>query len=56
VMALPYHLYVMLTQVPRSPATEKVAWGTALVLVAGVSVVNIAAAGWRSAQRRKVRW
>jgi phosphate transport system permease protein len=56
VMALPYHLYVMLTQVPPSPATERVAWGTALVLVVGVSIVNVSAAAWRSARRRKIRW
>jgi len=30
--------------------------GTALVLVAGVSVVSVAAAFWRSAQRRRVKW
>jgi phosphate transport system permease protein len=56
VMALPYHLYVMLTQVPPSPATDKMAWGTALVLVVGVSIVNVTAAAWRSVRRRKVRW
>jgi ABC-type phosphate transport system permease subunit len=33
-----------------------VVWGSALVLVAGVSIVNVAAAAWRSRARRKVRW
>lgn len=53
-MALPYHLYVMATQ-PVKPAPH-IVWGTALVLVAGVSLVNVAAAAWRSRQRSKIRW
>lgn len=53
-MALPYHLYIMATQAVK-PAPH-VVWGTAFVLVAGVSIVNVAVALWRSAQRRKVRW
>lgn len=53
-MALPYHLYIMATQAVK-PAPDMV-WGTALVLVAGVSILNVAAAAWRSRQRRKVRW
>lgn len=53
-MALPYHLYIMATQAVR-PA-DHVIWGTALVLVAGVSIINVAMAAWRSAQRRKVCW
>lgn len=54
VMALPYHVYVMATQVPNPP--DRVVWGTAFVLVAGVSIVNIAAAAWRSARRKRTRW
>jgi phosphate transport system permease protein len=54
VMALPYHIYIMATQ-PVKPQ-PLVVWGSALVLVAGVSIVNIAAAAWRSRARRKVRW
>ncbi len=53
-MALPYHLYVMATQATK-PAPH-VVWGTALVLVAGVSVINGVAATWRSVQRRRIRW
>ncbi len=53
-MALPYHLYIMATQAVK-PAPD-VVWGTALVLVAGVSIINVAAATWRSRQRRKIRW
>lgn len=53
-MALPYHLYIMATQAVR-PAPD-VIWGTALVLVAGVSILNVFAASWRARQRRKIRW
>jgi phosphate transport system permease protein len=54
VMALPYHIFIMATQ-PNHPQPE-VVWGSALVLVAGVTVINIAAAAWRSRARRKVTW
>ncbi len=53
-MALPYHLYIMATQATK-PAPNMV-WGTAFVLVAGVSLLNVLVALWRSAQRRKIRW
>ncbi len=53
-MALPYHLYIMATQAVK-PAPD-IVWGTALVLVAGVSIINVAAATWRSRQRSKIRW
>lgn len=54
VMALPYHLYIMATQAVK-PAPH-VVWGTALVLVAGVTAMGVAAAAWRSRQRRRIRW
>ncbi|PKQ30077.1 MAG: phosphate ABC transporter, permease protein PstA [Actinobacteria bacterium HGW-Actinobacteria-10] len=54
VMALPYHLYIMATQAVK-PA-PLVVWGTALVLVAGVTFMGVLAATWRSRQRRKIRW
>jgi phosphate transport system permease protein len=54
VMALPYHIYIMATQ-PVKPQ-PLVVWGSALVLVAGVSIVNVVAAAWRSRARKKVRW
>lgn len=53
-MALPYHLYIMATQAVK-PAPD-IVWGTALVLVVGVSIINGAAAVWRSRQRRKIKW
>ena len=54
VMALPYHVYVLATQVPDPP--QSIVWGTALVLVGMVTIVSVIAAAWRSAQRRKVKW
>jgi len=53
-MALPYHIYAQVTSVPGW--SEDLVWGTALVLVAGISIVSVAAAVWRSIQRRKIRW
>jgi phosphate transport system permease protein len=53
-MALPYHIYAQVTSVPGWSPT--LVWGTALVLVAGISFVSIIAGIWRSAQRRKVTW
>jgi phosphate transport system permease protein len=54
VMALPYHIYINATQANRpQPA---IVWGSALVLVAGVTIVNVAAALWRSRARRRVTW
>ena len=54
VMALPYHLYIMATQAVK-PAPG-IVWGTALVLVAGVTTAGVLAAAWRSRQRSKIRW
>lgn len=54
VMVLPYHIYIMATQ-PVKPAPD-VVWGSALVLVAGITVINIAAATWRARARRRVTW
>jgi phosphate transport system permease protein len=53
-MSLPYHIYAQVTSVPGWNRT--LVWGTALVLVAGVSIVSVIAAWWRSVQRRKVKW
>ncbi|MDP2181132.1 MAG: phosphate ABC transporter permease PstA [Actinomycetota bacterium] len=53
-MALPYHLYIMATQaVKQSPM---MVWGTAFVLVAGISFINVIVATWRSRQRRRITW
>lgn len=53
-MALPYHIYIMATQ-PNKPQPG-IVWGSALVLVAGVTIVNVVAALWRSRARRRVTW
>jgi phosphate transport system permease protein len=54
VMALPYHLYVLSTQVPGVP--ERVTWGTALVLVGLVLVLNAAAIVLRQRLLGRRRW
>jgi len=54
VMALPYHIYVLATQIPRRP--DDIIWGTAFVLVFGIGIVNASAAMWRSARRKRIRW
>jgi phosphate transport system permease protein len=53
-MALPYHLYVISTQVPGMP--EEIKYGTALVLLALVLSMNIVATLIRSYYRRRREW
>jgi phosphate transport system permease protein len=53
-MALPYHLYVISTQVPGMP--ETIQYGTALVLLGLVLSINIVASVIRSHFRRKRQW
>jgi phosphate transport system permease protein len=53
-MALPYHLYVISTQVPGVP--ENVRYGTALVLLALVLLLNLAAIILRSRFRARKKW
>jgi len=53
-MALPYHLYVISTQVPGMP--EEVQYGTALVLLGLVLSLNIVATIIRSTYRRRREW
>ncbi len=53
-MTLPYHLYVISTQVPGMPA--EVQNGTALVLLAFVLSLNLAATLIRSYFRRRRQW
>ncbi len=54
IMALPYHLYTISTQVPKAPDTVK--WGTALVLLILVLGMNLIAILLRSYLRRARRW
>jgi phosphate transport system permease protein len=53
-MALPYHLYVISTQVPGMP--EETQYGTALVLLGIVLSMNVCASVIRSHYRRKRQW
>lgn len=53
-MALPYHLYAISTQVPGVP--ENVRYGTALVLLALVLLLNLAAIVLRSRFRARKKW
>jgi phosphate transport system permease protein len=54
VMALPYHLYVISTQVPN--VDERMRYGTALVLLAMVLFMNLVAIIIRSRFRKRKRW
>lgn len=53
-MVLPYHLYIMSTQVPNAP--PGVQWGTALTLLLLVLGMNLIAAVIRVRFRRKRAW
>lgn len=53
-MALPYHLYVISTQVPGMP--QEIQYGTALVLLALVLSLNLVASLIRGYYRRRRQW
>jgi phosphate transport system permease protein len=53
-MALPYHLYVISTQVPN--VDEKVRYGTAFVLLALVLIMNLVAIVIRYKFRKRKKW
>ncbi len=53
-MALPYHLYVISTQVPGMPVQMQ--FGTALVLLVLVLSLNVVATLVRSHFRRRRQW
>lgn len=53
-MALPYHLYVISTQVPN--VDEKIRYGTALVLLVLVLFMNLVAIVIRYKFRKRKRW
>jgi phosphate transport system permease protein len=54
VMALPYHLYVISTQVPNMPAG--LSFATAFVLIALVFMMNLASIILRAHYRKKRQW
>ena len=53
-MALPYHLYIISTQVPDMP--DKIPWGTALVLLILVLGMNGIASFFRARARAGRKW
>lgn len=53
-MALPYHIYVLSTQVPN--VSVKIQYGTVLVLVLLIFVLNLAASVLRARFRRRKTW
>ncbi|MFA6170650.1 MAG: phosphate ABC transporter permease PstA [Candidatus Margulisiibacteriota bacterium] len=53
-MALPYHIYVLSTQVPN--VSVKMQYGTVLVLVGIIFILNIVASYIRSYFRKKKTW
>jgi phosphate transport system permease protein len=53
-MALPYHLYVISTQVPEMPV--EIQYGTALVLLMFVLGLNLIATIIRARARAKRQW
>ncbi len=54
-MALPYHLYVISTSGTNIEQSRNMAYGTALVLVLIVFILNLAANGLRRFLSKKVK-
>jgi phosphate transport system permease protein len=54
VMALPYHLYIISTQIPNMPA--RLTYGTALTLVLLVFLMSLVAIILRIIFRRRKKW
>jgi phosphate transport system permease protein len=54
VMALPYHLYVISTQVPNMPI--KISFATAFVLITLVFLMNLISIVLRTHFRKKKQW
>jgi len=55
VMALPYHLYVLATSGTNIEESRPMAYGTALVLVSIVLIINVAASLLRRRMQKKVK-
>ncbi len=55
-MALPYHLYILATQHTSTAEVRPLAYGTALVLVALVMLLNLIAVIWRYRIRKRRLW
>ena len=55
-MALPYHLYMLATQMPNQTTIKPMQYGTAFVLLVIVLGVDVVAIIFRSRLRRKNKW
>ncbi|MBT9135880.1 MAG: Phosphate transport system permease protein PstA 2 [Firmicutes bacterium] len=53
-MALPYHLYISVTQIPAMPPERM--WATAGILLFLVLTMQVGATIWREQERRKKQW
>jgi phosphate transport system permease protein len=56
VMALPYHIYALMTEGTHPESQIPIAYGTALVLVFLVLGLNLMAIIWRNRFRRSKKW
>lgn len=56
VMALPYHIYALMTEGVKPELQVSIAYGTALVLLLLVFAVNLVAIVVRSQSRRRTKW
>lgn len=56
VMALPYHIYALMTEGTHPESQVPIAYGTALVLVFLVLGLNLIAVIWRNRFRRSKKW
>jgi phosphate transport system permease protein len=56
VMALPYHLYILATQLPDQVKVRPLQYGTALVLIILVLGLNLGAIFLRKKLRKKYQW
>lgn len=54
IMALPYHVYVISTQVPNAPLS--IQYGATVVLMGLVFIINLFAILWRMRIRRAKKW
>ncbi len=55
-MAMPYHLYILATQHMSPEIVRPIAYGTALVLIALVMLLNLVAIIWRYQVRKRQTW
>ena len=54
-MALPYHLYVISTSGTEIEAQQPIAYGTALVLIIIVLIINLLAGGLRKYFEKRLK-